>query len=285
VPTPAGSTADIPCRVLVKEAEKFLGQPIVVVNKPGASQAIGIAAIATAKPDGYTIGYAGHPGIFFAPLMEKVPYHPVKDLKPIVQFGYLNIAVTVKGDSPFKSFKDLVDFARKNPKKMAYGSSGTGTVGKVLMEQIARREGVQFTHIPFKGSSESQVALLGGHILAGTGGFTPPLIESGQIRLLLLIAEKRSTEYPEVPIMKDLGYDIPAPLISIVIGPKGLPDEIVKRLEGALTKAMNEPAFLKVMKDILQTVVYRSSSELDDYVARNYETFAKIIKEMGLAAK
>jgi len=135
VPTPAGSEADLPCRLIAKEAEKFLGQPIVVINKPGASMTIGIASIVVAKPDGYTIGHAGHPGIFFAPFMEKIPYQPVRDLKQIMQFGNINIAVFVKNDSPFKAFKDVVEFARKNPKKLTYGTSGTGTSANVAMEK------------------------------------------------------------------------------------------------------------------------------------------------------
>jgi hypothetical protein len=158
-------------RLICKEAEKSLGQPIVPLNKPGGSFSIAIAAIASSTPDGYTIGYAGHPGMFVVPLTEKVPYHPVKDLKQIMQFGFLNIAVTVKGDSPFKKFEDIVTYARQNPKKLTYGSAGEGSFGHLGMELIAKREKVQFTHIPFKGSPETQVALLGGHILVGTGEF------------------------------------------------------------------------------------------------------------------
>lgn len=283
VPTPAGSEADIPFRMITKEAEKFLGQPIVVVNRPGASMTIGIAAIATAKPDGYTIGHAGHPGMFFAPFMEKVPYHPVKDLKQIMQFGNINIAVLAKGDSTFKTFRDVVDFARKNPKKLTYGTSGTGTSAHVAMETIAKREGVQFTIIPFKGSPETQAALLGGHVLIAAGGFSHALVEAGQTRLLLLLAENRSPAYPDVPVLKDLGYDIPAPTMLNVVGPKGLPDEIVKKLEDAFTKTMSEPGFIKSMKELRLTVVHRTSSQLEEYVAHNYEVMGKLLKQMGFA--
>src|SRR3990172_50292 len=127
IPIPPGGTSDASIRLIAKEAEKFLGQPIVCVNKPGGSFSIAIAAIASSNPDGYTIGYAGHPGLFVTPLMGKVPYHPVKDLKQIMQFGYLNIAVTVKGDSPFKKFEDIIAYARQNPKKLTYGSAGVGS--------------------------------------------------------------------------------------------------------------------------------------------------------------
>ena len=282
VPVGAGATSDLACRLISKEAEKFLGQPIVVVNKPGASFTVGIAAMAAAKPDGYTIGYSGHPGMFVAPLKEKLPYDPVRDLRQIMQFGYMNIAVTVKGDSPFKDFRDIVAFARQNPKKMTYGSGGVGTFGHLVMEQIARKENVQFTHIPFKGSTETQAALLGDHILVGTGDFSYPLLEAGKIRLILLIAEKPSPEYPNVPILKDLGYDIPAPTFLNVAGPKGMADDVVKKLDDAYSGAMKAPAFIKGMKDFRFTVYYRNGKELDGYMAANYDAFAKLLKEQGI---
>ena len=282
IPLPAGGAPDLASRLICKEAEKFLGQPIVAVNKPGGSFSVGIAAIASAKPDGYTIGYTGHPGMFVSPLTDKVPYHPVKDLRQIMQYAYMNVAVTVKGDSPFKDFKDIIAFARQNPKKLTYGSAGVGSLGHLAMEQIAKREKVQFTHIPFKGSPETQVALLGGHILVGTGDFNYPLLESGQVRLLLLIAEKPSPDYPKTPILKDLGYDIPAPTFLNVAGPKGLPDDIVRKLDDAFSRAMKEPSFIKGMKELRFTVFYRGAKEMDNYVAMNFDLFAKLLKEEGL---
>lgn len=283
MPSVAGSESDLACRLISKEAEKFLGRPIVVVNKPGGSFTVGLAAVASSKPDGYTVGYTAHSGLFLVPYMDKVPYHPVKDITQIMQFGYVNLAVVVKSDSPFKKFEDIVTYARKNPKKATYGSTGVGTIGALAMEEIAKREGVEFTHIPFKGSPETQTALLGGHVLFGAGSLSYSLLESGQIRLLLLIAENRSPGFPNTPILKDLGYEIPAPLFINVAGPKGIPDEIVRKLEGAYTKAMGEPAFIKGMKELHVTVIHRNSKELSDYVSYNYEVYGKLLKEMGLS--
>jgi tripartite-type tricarboxylate transporter receptor subunit TctC len=282
VPMPAGGGTDLAVRLLAKETEKFLNEPIVVVNKPGGSQTLATAQLATSKPDGYTIGYTSHLGLFSAPLREKVPYHPVKDLRQIIQFGCTNIAVYVKGDSAFTDFKDIVAYARQNPKKLTYGSAGMGSLGYLVMEQIASREKVHFTHIPFKGSPETQAALLGGHILVGTGDFNSSLLEAGQIKLLLIIAEEHAVDYPHTPILKDLGYDIPAPTLMSIACPKGTPDEIVKKLEGAFTKAMKEPTFVKGMKDLGYAIVYRNSKSVEEYVAANYEAFAKVLKEMGL---
>ncbi|MCG6535217.1 MAG: tripartite tricarboxylate transporter substrate binding protein [Syntrophales bacterium LBB04] len=282
VPMPAGGGTDLAVRLLAKETEKFLGEPIVVVNKPGGSQTVATAQLATSKPDGYTIGYTSHLGLFSAPLKEKVPYHPVKDLRQIIQFGSTNIAVIVKGDSTFADFKDIVAYARQNPKKLTYGSAGVGSLGHLALEQIAIREKVQFIHIPFKGSPETQAALLGGHILVGTGDFNSSLLEAGQIKLLLIIAEEHAVDYPHTPILKDLGYDIPAPTLMSIACPKNTPDEIVRKLEGAFTKAIKEPTFIRGMKDLRYAIVYRNSKSVEEYVAYNYDAFAKVLKEMGL---
>lgn len=282
-PLPPGGPTDLAIRLISKEAEKFLRQPITIVNKPGGTLTIGIAAIANAKPDGYTIGYAGHSGMFVVPLLEKVPYHPIRDLKPIIQFGGYNFGVIVKADSPFKTFKDMIAYARQNPKKLTYGTTGANSMQNIIMEQVARKENVQITHIPFKGTPEVQVALLGGHILFGAGDFNASLVEAGQIRPLLLLRDERSAEYPKTPIIKDAGYDIPCPMTINVFGPKGIPDGIAQKIEDAYARAMKEPAFLKGMKnDLLLPVVHRGHKDLADYTNYNYEVYVKFLKEMGL---
>lgn len=283
VPFPPGGSTDLGYRLLTKETEKHLGQPIVVVNKPGGGGTVGVSAIASAKPDGYTIGQSPSGGFLaIMPHIEKIPYHPIRDLRYIMQFAELNFGVLVKADSSFKSFKDLISYARQNPKKLTYGTNAPHSISNLIMEQIAKIEGVQITHIPFKGSAEYQTALLGGHVLFVAGEFNYSYLEGRQARVLLLLREKRSEEYPQVPVVKDLGYDIPCPVYNGVAGPKGLPDEIAKKLEQAFTKGMKEPAFVKGMIDLHVTVFHRNSKELTDWAAYNYELFGKILKEMGL---
>jgi len=278
----ARATGDLAHRIIAKEAEKFLGQPIVVVNRPGGGTSIGMAAVATAKPDGYTIGHSSVSGLLLLPHLEKVPYHSTKDFRQIMQYGVYNMGVVVMANSPFKTFRDLIEYARQNPKKLTYGSLAR-SIHFFTIEQIAKKEGVQFTYIPFKGSPEVQAALLGGHIHFGAGDFNYSLQEAGEIKLLLLFREERSLEYPQIPILKDLGYDqAPAPWYHGLCGPKGLPDGIVKKLEDAFTKAMKEPAFFNGMKEIRIPIVYRKSDELDKYVAYYYDLFGKLVRETGI---
>ena len=271
-PFPPGNAGDMVIRLISKEAEKFLGKPIVILNKPGASGTLGTAAIGNCQPS----------PMFVTPLLENVPYHPIKDLKMIMQYACFNMGVAVKADSPFKSFKDLIGYARQNPKKLTYGTPGVSSMPYLIMEQIAKKEKVQFTHIPFKATSETQMALLGGHVHFGAGDFNYPLLEGGEIRLLALFREEPAEEYSQTPILKELGYDLPIPLPHTLGGPKGIPEGIVKKLEDAYTKAMKEPPFIEGMKDLRVPIRYRNSKELSDYVVYNYNFFEKLIKEMGL---
>jgi tripartite-type tricarboxylate transporter receptor subunit TctC len=280
IPSSPGSTVDMIYRVICSEAQKILGQPIVPLNRAGGSMSVGIAALAASKPDGYTIGHTGHPGMFFTPFLEKVPYHPVKDLKQIMQFGLIQVPVVVRSDSPFKTSRDMVAYARQNPYKMTYATTG-GSMGSLAMTEIAKKEAIQFTEIPFKGVPEMETALLGGHVMvATTGGLNFPLLEAGKIRVLFLIAEERFKELPEVPTLKDLGYDIPAPLFLSIAGPKDIPEPIAKRLEEAFTQAMKQEPFLRGMKELHLTVFYRNSKDVTNYVARNYELLGKLMREV-----
>lgn len=280
-PYAAGVTSELAFRLVTKEAEKFLGQPIVIVNKVGGGGTVGVAALAAAKPDGYTIGQNGTSASLVTPFFEKLPYHPVKDFKQIVSVKGNNFGVVVKADSSFKTFKDIIAFARQNPKKVTYGTAGAKNMNVFILDQIAKKEKVEFTIIPYKATSESEMALLGGHIHFAAGDYTHSLIEAGQIRLVVILREERSVEYPDVPIIGDLGYDIVVPWFGSVACPRGVPDGIVKKLEEAFTKAMKEPAFIKGMKELRDPIVYRNSKEMNEYVARGYSYMEKMLKDLG----
>ncbi len=281
VPVTPGTGTDLSVRLIAKEAERFLKQPVVVVNKPGGALTLGTAAIATAKPDGYTIGFSGGPPLFLTPLLEKVPYDPIKDIRSVMQYGGFNFGVYVKGDSPFKTFKDLIAYARQNPKKATYGTVGVNGMPNIMMEEVAKREKVQFTHSPFKGTSEGQTALLGGHTIFGAGDFNASLVEAKEIKLLMMLKDEPSPEYPGVPTLKEL-YNLPYPMGITIITQKAVPDAIVNKLDDAFVKAMKEPAFIKGMKELQLPIIYRSGKELDAYVAQSYNYFAKALREMGV---
>ena len=280
-PLPAGTSSDLASRLIAKEAEKFLGKPVIMVNRPGGSTTIGAAAVAAAKPDGYTVGYIASSALFVMPFLGPLPYHPLKDFQQILQFGETIFGASVRTDSRFKEFKEVIAFARQNPRKLNYGSSGTNSILNLTFEKIAKDNGVELFHIPYKGGVETTAALLGGQIEISTGDVSASLVRSGQVRPILLFTETHLSEYPGVPILKDIGYDIPFPGIISIMAPRGLPDGIAKSLEEAFTKAMNEPGFFEGMKKLNFPVLHRSGKELSDYVIRNYEIYEKLVKEMA----
>jgi tripartite-type tricarboxylate transporter receptor subunit TctC len=281
-PYTPGSPAETAFRVLAKEAEKDLGQPIVIESKPGAGATIGLAAIAKASPDGYTIGMMpGAGSMFTLPFLQKVPYNVLKDFRFILQYASAFAGVAVNSKSPFKTFRELIAYAKQNPKKLTYGTNAPNSLGNIIMEYIAKKEGVQFTHIPHKGTNEFMAALLGGHISFVAGEVTHTAIEAGEARMLIFFADRKFDDFPNVPVQKELGYDLPYVSYTGVMAPRGIPDDIAKRLEEAFTKAMKQPSFIKVMKDIHQPITYRNSRDLEAYVTLCYEMMEKTLKDIG----
>lgn len=277
IPLPPGGTSEIATRLIVKQAEKYLGQPIIPVNKPGGGLTIGVAEIANAKPDGYTIGFSAFGPMYVVPFLQKVPYHPVNDLKQIMQFGSFNAGLTVYADSPFKSLPDVIAHARRSSKKLTFGAVSVG-LNMTIMKKIAEKEGIEFAPMPFASAGPAEIALLGKHIDMVAGDFNPAFMEAGQTRLLAIFRDERSDEYPQTPILKELGYNIPCRLFMGVHGPKGIPDAIVKKVEDAFTKAMKDPEFIKGMKDLRLPVFYRNSKDLNDYVASSYQIYKEFLK-------
>jgi tripartite-type tricarboxylate transporter receptor subunit TctC len=285
VPWPAGGSTDRHHRALAELASKHLGQQIIIENKPGAGGTLGPGAMAlTAKPDGYTISQ--YPmGMLRLPHMQKTAWDPIKDFSFIMGVSGYTFGFTVRSDSPFKTFKDYVEAARKEPGKIDYGSTGIGTSPHLLMEELSDNAKVKLNHVPFKGNADLQQALLGGHVMAQSDASGwDKFVDGGQMRLLVTFGEKRTKRWPQVPTAKELGYNVVAASYGLV-GPKGMDPAVVKTLHDAFKKAMDDPEHQKVLDQLNQDMWYRSG---DDYRAWAIETFAKdkaLIERLGLAAK
>ena len=185
VPWPAGGSTDIVMRTISEAAAKHLGQPIVTDNKPGASGTLGPAVVAaTGKPDGYLLAQMPIT-VMRLPLMQKTAWDAIKDFTYVVHLTGYTFGITTKGDGQFKSWKEVVEFAKANPGKVTYATPGAGTSLHIGMEQIAAHSGIQLTHVPFKGGAETNAAVLGGHttLQADSTGWKP-LVDGGQLRLL-----------------------------------------------------------------------------------------------------
>lgn len=286
VPWPAGGSTDRHMRALAEIAGKQLGQNIIVDNKPGGGGTIGPGTMSrTAKPDGYTI--AQFPmGMLRLPHMQKTSWHPIDDFNFIIGVSGYTFGFTVRADSPFKTFKEYIEAARKSPGKIDYGSTGIGTSPHLLMEEIADNAKVELNHVPFKGNADMQQALLGGHVMAqsdATGW--DKYVDGGQMRLLATFGEERTKRWPEVPTAKELGYGVVSQSPYGLVGPKGMDPAIVKVLHDAFRKAMDDPKHLEVLAQLNQAVWYRSGPEYAKWATETFARDKKLIERLGLAAK
>ena len=286
VPWPAGGSTDRHHRALAEIAGKILGQTIVVENKPGAGGTLGPSSMAaTAKPDGYTI--AQYPmGMLRVPHMQKVNWNPLDDFTFIIGLSGYTFGFTVRADSPYKTFNDYIEAARKQPGKIDYGSTGIGTSPHLLMEEVAMNAKVDLNHVPFKGNADLMQALLGGHVMAQSDASGwDKFVDNGQMRLLVTFGDKRTKRWPNVPTARDLGYNVVSTSPYGLVGPKGMDPAVVKTLHDAFKKALDDPKHAEVMEQLNQEVWYRSG---EDYAKWARETFVKdkpLIERLGLAAK
>lgn len=280
-PMGPGGAADLTTRLIGKIAEKYLGQSVVVVNRTGGGGAVGTAAIAAAKPDGYTIGTLLTSPIVTVPHVMKLTYHPVKDLDPIMQCAILNFAVSVRTDSPFMTFKAVIDYARKNPGVVTYGTAGTNSAQHIIMEEIAQLEKIEWVQVPFKGGPEILAAMIGGHVSLAATDFSPSLYKAKKMRLLAMFLNERWSEHPDIPTLKELGYEVPVPYFVGLGAPKGVPEPIMKKLEDAFTKAYQDPEFSQGMKTIdLLPAFYRNRKDFSAFIAKSFEEMGKFIQEL-----
>jgi len=284
VPWPAGGSTDTHLRKLAEIASRHLGQPIVIENKPGASGMLGPSVMArNAAPDGYTISQLTV-AAFRQPYMQKVDWDPLKDFTYIIGVSGYTFGVVVKSDSPFKNFEDLMAYAKANPGKMSYASTGMGTSPHLLVEDLAAKAGVQLLHVPFKGNADSTQALMGGHVMAqsdatGWGKY----VDAGTFRLLVTFGEQRTRW--GAPTAKELGYDVVSYSPYGIVGPRGMDPKVVKILHDAFRKAMDDPENMKMLQTLDQVYWYRSSDDYAKWAADQYVSERALIERLGLMAK
>ena len=277
-----GGVVDISTRALAAKAEKFLGQPFAITNNGGGGGTVAAGIIAKQKPDGYNLFAGTSTALIRIPQYRKVPY-TLDDFVPIVQHASTESGLAVRADSPFKTVKDLVEYARKNPGKVTYSTLGIGSPMHLSMEYIAKQEGITWTHVPYTGSMPSVMALLGGHVTATSASTEwKPFVLEGKLRLLATHGEKRMRTFPNVPTLKELGYDIYNDTTFLIMAPKGTPMPIVKKLEDAFHKAWADPEYLDTLARIDHVPAFRNSEDTRKFLEQAYKINGKWIAELKI---
>jgi len=280
----AGGTTDMSARLLASIVEKELGQQIICENKPGGAGCVAATLVSKQKPDGYHLfTFVTAPAVL-TPHMQDLPFDPLKDFTPICRYALWHYALVVRTDSPWYTFQDFIKFAKENPGKISYGLSGTGNPQHLVMERLRLLHGIEWKAIPFKSGSEAVAACMGGHVdaVAGVTEWVPQVL-SGDLRLLAVFDAERMKEFPEVPTLKELGYDIVAPSVLGIAGPAGIPEDIVEKLDQAIKKALNDPKFVELMERTMLKIAYLDHKEFAEHLKIVYKEQGEIIKKAGLA--
>jgi tripartite-type tricarboxylate transporter receptor subunit TctC len=281
-PWPAGGTADQTMRALCLAAARPLGQTIVVENRAGASGMLGLKALATAKPDGYTIGQIPISVTRFSQL-GSVQVDPMKDLSFIARTSGQTFGIAVPANAPWKTLKDFVAHAKANPGKVTYASAGIGGATHVGMEEFALAAGLQLNHIPFKGGAEALQAVLGNHVevLVDSSSWAPH-VQSGKLRLLATWGEQRAGAFNDVPTLKDAGYDVVVDAPNGIGAPKGVEPAVLARLREAFRAAVQSPEFIAACDKIYAPIMYLDGPDYEKYVAAVYKKETQLIERLKL---
>jgi tripartite-type tricarboxylate transporter receptor subunit TctC len=285
IPIPAGGGGDINGRILADELGKILGQQIIVTNKPGASDTFGMDALAKSKKDGYTLGYSDSAAMVYSRLTlpDALPYDPDKDFDHLGLHAFYPIAVAVRADSPWKTFSELVDYAKKNPGKLRVSTAGVGSASNFNVQIVQSLTGAEFTHVPFKGGEAVTTALLGGHVEVSfdiVGKFAPH-VEAGKLRLLLV--SQKVPSLPKLPTITELGYK--RGLLTGwfgMSGPAGMPEEVKRVLIPAIEKSVKNPEAKSKIEKLWYVVDYRPPAEMRKLIKDDYETASVIAVKLGL---
>jgi tripartite-type tricarboxylate transporter receptor subunit TctC len=280
IPWAAGGATDLIFRALAATTGKYLGKAVVVVNRPGGGSAVGYTEGAQAKPDGYTLTSAVTP-LTILPHQVTTAY-TYKNFEPVINVVSDPSMFLIRSDAPWKSVKEFLDFAKKNPDMITVGNSGAGGGVHFVALAFEKAAGVKFNHIPFSGGGPSVTAILGGHINAVS--VSPPEgiehVKAGKLKIIALFAEKRFEFFPDVPTVKEQGIDFAMGMWRGLAAPKGTPPDVIKKLHDAFKQGMDDPVFIKNAKDMVVNLSYLGPEAFGKLMAREHEFYGKLVKEI-----
>ncbi len=279
----AGGSTDLSVRTLATEVQKTLKQPIVCSNIVGASGTLVLGKVKGEKPDGYTIFNAPTANFCRIPHLQAVPYDPLKDFTFIMQYGLYQYGILVRVDAPWKSLEELLDYAKKNPNKIKYATSGLGSGQHLAMEYLAQKHGIKWDHVPFPGGNQAVANILGGHVqvLSQTTEWKEHAL-SGKLRLLVVPTSQRLKAFPDVPTLMEKGYKFAVHSGLSFMGPAGMPKDVVEKLQNAFAEAMRSKAFIDVMDKFDMPPAYLGSDALTKLIAKDYQETGELIKSLGI---
>jgi tripartite-type tricarboxylate transporter receptor subunit TctC len=285
IPFAPGGPTDTAIRIIQPQLSANLGVPLVLVNKAGGGGALGMDAVAKAKPDGYTLAATVRSTVTILPATQPDVTYKLSDFAVVGAFAVDSQVVLVKAGSPWKTLEELVEFAKKNPGKLSYGTAGLGTNSFFTMELLKLTYGLDMTHVPFGGSGPVKNAVLGGHVQVGAASLSPMLsvLRSGDVVALATSATKRIASIPNVPTMTEKGQpDASLSTWAEIYAPAKTPKAVVDRLAQALEKTMKDPAVVSAIEKAGLVVEYHGPEDTLKLIQRENEIVTRLAKQLGL---
>lgn len=281
MPFPAGGSFDPVFRALSEAASRELGQPVVMMHKPGAGGITGPASVAMmAEADGYTVAVM-HNSVIRAPLTQKITWDPLRDFTYLGGLFGLTTAIAVAADAPWKTLAELLADAKKRPGEISYGNVGATSANRIYGERLARANGTRFNMIPFKGGGEAFSTLIGRQLdVYGDPGFGPQA-KGGKVRLLASFTDRRLQRFPDVPTVKELGHDFVIESPVGLVAPKNLDPKIAARLGAAFAKAASDPAYLAQLEQFDMQPAVTTGEAYAAYARAQFEREQKMLAEIG----
>ncbi|WP_240782678.1 tripartite tricarboxylate transporter substrate binding protein [Roseococcus sp. SYP-B2431] len=284
IPWPAGGSADAQLRSIGELATRALGQPVVIENRGGAGGTLHAVHLAReARPDGYTLGQM-HLSIVRRPYLVRTPqWDTTTDFTHIIGMTGWLFGVAVKADSRFQTFQEMIAFARANPGKLSYSTSGIATTNHLAMEDIVARERVELTHVPFRGANEGVTAVLSGSVdMIADSSTWAGNVEAGQMRLLCVWSAERAPRFPNVPTLKELGYDMVVTSPYGVSGPPRMDSGVVKVLHDVMRDALMSPENTRVRAQFDMPINYLNTEQYQDFILRRAAYEREIVTRLGI---
>ncbi len=282
VPFQPGGGTDGVARAFSDSARKHMPQSVVVINKPGASGAIGWMDMINAKPDGYKLAVVTVELVTLKPMgLAKFTYD---DVTPILQFNADQAAITVRADAPWNTIEEYLAAAKKEPGKMGVGNAGNGSIWHFAATALGEKTGIKFNHIPFQGAGPAVLALMGGHVdsVSVSPAEVAQQLKAGKLKMLTVMAEKRLANFDKVPTLKEKGIDLSIGTWRGIAGPKNMPPEVVTYLKTAAKKTIDEPAFQEVLSKQNLGFVYADGNAFREAMIRDTAFFTDMVKLLDM---
>jgi tripartite-type tricarboxylate transporter receptor subunit TctC len=285
IPFPPGGPTDTAVRIIQPKMSQLLGVPITLINRPGAGGALGADYVAKSSPDGYRVFATANNALTILPFIQRDLTYQANDFTPIGSFAADLNVIAVQANKRWRTLDELIEYAKKNPGKLTYGSAGVGTVSFFTIELLKLSLGLDIAHVPFSGTGPAKTALLGGTVDLSSGGFGSfgPLIQSGDLAPLVTTAAQRVPDYPDIPTMAEKGFQEAS--LNIWIGlcaPAATPREVVDRLAPALEETMQDPAVVKALQDAGMFVDYRNPEATRELLRKESESIRRAVEKLGI---